>query len=815
MNAHKTCPQCATPVDASLRFCTNCGTPLAAAAPTPAAERPTDTTPATTAPGGPVAATVATTGEYPVSTHTPGSKGAPAPTPPTGVPGTPGAAATTDPGARPVEFAIGRNIGANLRRTWPLRAVLGALGGTLAGLVVVFALGTWEGTGLSEDGAVNPWWGWLQIHETFAITSHTTNAAGYFHTPVVHAFAFVAVTALVLRLVAGRRALSSAAPLLGAWVLALVTVTIVLLVLGIVFDTANLDHRYLRVDSELMGRYYANPAWAVLFVPVLTALAVLGAYRRRNPLTLARNAAVSAAATGARGGVRLFGAVSVALGAALVAVSASGREQAPYAGARTGESSEIPGALFSSWAELVALAHGAGGFFGLDARGYSTGLFSSEDSRWVPVTALLVVLAVSVAAGLKLATQLPTAAGPRAAVLTLPLTYAILAGLLFIYSEVTAVTFYTWGTAVAIVLGVGLLTGVVALAAQPLLLKVTPLGRFLAGKHAHPQVAAALTRRNAPAPAATRMPATTGTVRPLVRGAALAALVGLLAGTALLVTAAHPASEAGDMFDDCASVFSARSVAPVPKIANNPDGDFKAAIDTAAADAALAEKRRKKIVKSLPRSVFDLPEQLEDARKAVTVAENDLKGARARLRTAERELDYVDETGFYEEQVDDAREYYDEYGEFDDDGYWLEMLEDAQESLAEAEADIAGERADVAAATNVRDEAQAALNAANGEVARLEALLEPHTDTLAELDQLEYDVSAAATDGTRAAARWDTEYARRTEDRDALAALADDCRSWGQTGTRVAYGSGAGIVIAALAAAAAGLRRPGRTPTTP
>ena len=144
-----------------------------------------------------------------------------------------------------------------------------------------------------------------------------------------------------------------------------------------------------------------------------------------------------------------------------------------------------------------------------------------------------------------------------------------------------------------------------------------------------------------------------------------------------------------------------------------------------------------------------------DLRGQLSSAETQLSEDRATLSEAQDEVDYAsDPVQVAQDDVDVAQSYYDEFSDYDYDGFWLGELNDAKASLAQAQADMN-------AANQARAEAQAAVDATQARVTDLE-------DRIANLD-----ATVSANQGALYAAENATAAAERV-----TRELADDRNDW-------------------------------------
>jgi hypothetical protein len=369
--------------------------------------------------------------------------------------------------------------------------------------------------------------------------------------------------------------------------------------------------------------------------------------------------------------------------------------------------------------------------------------------------AVVVTLLVCLAVGLRHALRRPQAARVWERVWVAPLLYATLWGLLALFSGIDFATVTVGeagdsGSSSASRLGVvsvvlcALVWSFVGLVGARLLARWAAgwfprLSVRLAGRRIHPDWAVLLgerlhrDRRRIPryvhASAGTGQDsAFVSRALPSGHGTATAAFVATSAAAALLLIPTASASFCG--LPPSAQLMDVRAMpasVPPPDVQRRLD-KLKTAHESAAADVRAAETAVGPGA-SLRDAHLEAQSELDGAEEQV----QDLESA---LGRAEAKVNRLADVGEWERDwLEDARSDYEEFKEYDEDGFWLDQVHEAEDDLYKAEAPLRKAQADLEDIRQELSAAQTELAEKQGAEQKAAAAFAPYEPKLAELDE--------------------------------------------------------------------------------
>lgn len=295
-----------------------------------------------------------------------------------------------------------------------------------------------------------------------------------------------------------------------------------------------------------------------------------------------------------------------------------------------------------------------------------------------------------------------------------------------------------------------------------------------------------------PESAPTSAPTAPAAPKPLPGGSLspVLALVLLAASTTLLLV---PLDESD--VESCASPWSAYRASAAPLPLEVPPADVKTELDRLAGEITQAEGAVT-TAKSKSTVGADLKTRLD----AAIVARDEATAAAAQTASAlsdarDEVADLADVGEWERSDLEEAQELYDEFREYDDDGFWADNLQTAKDALAEAEEPLRDAEA-------TRDEAQAAHDAtsavetkARTKVARLDRQLAPHLTSLSTLTTAENALEKLSDERADLDAEWRADHEDATEAVKASNSDVETCRD--RARSRV-WGAGAFGVVGLL-----------------
>jgi chromosome segregation ATPase len=251
--------------------------------------------------------------------------------------------------------------------------------------------------------------------------------------------------------------------------------------------------------------------------------------------------------------------------------------------------------------------------------------------------------------------------------------------------------------------------------------------------------------------------------------------------------------------------------ADVAAPANLPDGDFKEAIVDARRARHKSQQNSATLLQSLPAGTLDLPDALSSAKFDLTTDTDALGDAEKRLKRAQQNLYWSDDTESARDELQSAQHDLNEFRDYNFDHFWQHQVDHAEQDLAKAEAAIVDEQAAVDRATSARDQLHANIAAEQAQIAELSAQLSPYQDTI---DAIADAIADADTDAAvhsleldRAQKSWTAEFDSRTVTAHADQRSVEACRAWGTSGLGTLSGTAALAVVSLLVAAAARPRK--------
>lgn len=452
-------------------------------------------------------------------------------------------------------------------------------------------------------------------------------------------------------------------------------------------------------------------------------------------------------------------------------------------------------------ARLAAAATGAGVH---PAWGTTTALYS--DPSTFLVVAFVTTLLVSAAVGVQVGFRLPQSEHRWLTLAVLPvahtlawLTAAALVAPLRSGTDVGALT--------AFALLHGAVAAVAATALAPVLLR-SRFGPALTPATPHPDVSDHL-RRTLDARGRT---AAAHIADPGHRGArwrrtSRQSLVVLSVGGALSVLTlalASPQAAARGVDRDlrCDTPWSCRAADDVPPVSSEPVGEHRVAIETAAAALAAAETERAAVLAELPPTIDDMRTAIATTRAALSSERSDLAEAVDELGSAETTREAQGDTSFEEEMLADAQDSYDQFSAYDDDGFWSDMVDDAESALAERRAELAPYDEAITEAEAARDEHTAEIDRLEAELTALEAGYAPYEEQAERAGEIGGDLQHLEAEVAVATTAWEAHRAELNEQREIDQAYVADTRTWGRRATTALGLAGATALVALVAAAA-------------